>query len=780
MQSLGNKGHISDPIWDSKQSYIIEIVDKSDIQLNEVVGRGTFGAVWKSVWRGDTIAVKQIDKVETTDYNNELAQLSRINHPNIVRLYGTARCNDYLWLIMEYAECGNLFNLLHGDEYWVPYTMSQALSWVYQCARGVAYLHSMQPKPVVHRNLKSPNLLLFNGNTELKICNFGTACEVSQYMENCIGTARWMAPEVFRGTTYNEKCDVYSWGIILWEVLARRLPYDRLERMETILWAVHRNKRPFLLQGCPPVIENLMTICWSPELALRPSMDDVVKILFRSMTNSNFDLLHLPLRPISDFNLDAKQSPGAAHSTQLKHPEDSTSSFSKVMKRDTTEVRALVLFSNKTILTKRTGTYQSLFITDCGHKRYGTPQTMQNIQPSDVQLIQAVGSGAYGVVYRGVWNGNTVAVKQVATIHTKHYDAELAQLSQLIHPNIVRLLATARDNISQWLIMEFAECGSLHHELYASEIPVPYTIIQALSWLYQCARGISYMHFMLPNPVVHRDLKPQNLLLFNDKSLLKICDLGTARYVASTMSNNTGSARWMAPEVFRDNQYNEKCDVYSFGVIVWELMARQLPFTLLDSIYAILWAVNSGERPPRFANCPHNIDNLMTRCWDKDPTVRPSMDTVVGEIENIFDDFYDMYHAPITPPDSGSLAPVPGLSPLPAPANGPTSVPIGAPFISESTWYSTKNVRPNARSNSRSLSTSYSSKTRVRSSSTTRPNSTSSSSCRSNSSSSYRSNSTSYSRSDSRSQSQCGSTYKVISCLSTNISSVMTTSYSSK
>ena len=74
-----------------------------------MVGRGTFGAVWKGVWRGDTIAVKQIDKVETTDYNNELAQLSRINHTNIVRLYGTARCNDYLWLIMEYAECGNLF-----------------------------------------------------------------------------------------------------------------------------------------------------------------------------------------------------------------------------------------------------------------------------------------------------------------------------------------------------------------------------------------------------------------------------------------------------------------------------------------------------------------------------------------------------------------------------------------------------------------------------------------------------------------------------------------------
>ncbi|CAG2164318.1 unnamed protein product [Oppiella nova] len=350
---------------------------------------------------------------------------------------------------MEYAECGNLFNLLHGDEYWVPYTMSQALSWVYQCARGVAYLHSMQPKPVVHRNLKSP---------------------------------KWMAPEVFRGTTYNEKCDVYSWGIILWEVLARRLPYDRLERMETILWAVHRNKRPFLLQGCPSVIENLMTICWSPELALRPSMDDVVKILKRFMSNLNLDLPHLPLRPISEFNLDAKQSPGTAHSPQGKHPVESMSSFDKAM---------------------------------------------QNIQPSDVQLGQVVGRGAYGDVYRGVWNGNTVAVKQVKTINASHYDAELAQLSQLIHPNIVLLLATARDNISQWLIMEFTECGSLHHELYASEIPVPYTMIQALSWLYQCARGVSYMHSMLPNPVVHRDLKPQKTRV---------------RSSAMTRSNSTSSA----------------------------------------------------------------------------------------------------------------------------------------------------------------------------------------------------------------------------------------------
>ncbi|CAG9864545.1 unnamed protein product [Phyllotreta striolata] len=73
----------------------------------------------------------------------------------------------------------------------------------------------MQPKPLIHRNLKGPNLMLINGGVNLKICDFGTAADKNTYMTNNKGSAAWMAPEVFSSSTYTEKCDVFSWGIIL-------------------------------------------------------------------------------------------------------------------------------------------------------------------------------------------------------------------------------------------------------------------------------------------------------------------------------------------------------------------------------------------------------------------------------------------------------------------------------------------------------------------------------------------------------------------------------------
>lgn len=113
--------------------------------------------------------------------------------------------------------------------------------------------------------------------TVLKICDFGTAADKNTYMTNNKGSAAWMAPEVFEGSSYTEKCDVFSWGIILWEVLSGKKPFEEIGSSAfRILWAVHKGNRPPLLEGFRPGINNLMKSCWHSDPSCRPNMAEVV------------------------------------------------------------------------------------------------------------------------------------------------------------------------------------------------------------------------------------------------------------------------------------------------------------------------------------------------------------------------------------------------------------------------------------------------------------------------------------------------------------------------
>ncbi|CAK6446763.1 unnamed protein product [Pipistrellus nathusii] len=281
--SSSSSSSASDMIEAPSQVLNFEEIDYKEIEVEEVVGRGAFGVVCKAKWRAKDVAIKQIEsESERKAFIVELRQLSRVNHPNIVKLYGA--CLNPVCLVMEYAEGGSLYNVLHGAEPLPYYTAAHAMSWCLQCSQGVAYLHSMQPKALIHRDLKPPNLLLVAGGTVLKICDFGTACDIQTHMTNNKGSAAWMAPEVFEGSNYSEKCDVFSWGIILWEVITRRKPFDEIGGPAfRIMWAVHNGTRPPLIKNLPKPIESLMTRCWSKDPSLRPSMEEIVKIMTHLM-----------------------------------------------------------------------------------------------------------------------------------------------------------------------------------------------------------------------------------------------------------------------------------------------------------------------------------------------------------------------------------------------------------------------------------------------------------------------------------------------------------------
>ncbi|KAK3741813.1 hypothetical protein QZH41_010450, partial [Actinostola sp. cb2023] len=301
---------------DSPPNFVEEI-DVNELKVIENVGRGAFGVVYKSLWREKFIvAVKTIEgEAEKQAFLVEVEQLSRVKHESIIKLYGAVITQDPVCLVMEYAEGGSLYNckylilpisyILHilymtglnamllffAVLHWQKlspapiYTVSHVMSWALQCAQGVEYLHGIKPKAIIHRDLKPPNLLLTKCGTAIKICDFGTACDQRTYMTNNKGSAAWMAPEVFEGTNYTEKCDVYSFGIILWEMITRRRPFEDMAGSPAfrIMWAVHGGQRPPLIKNIPKPIENLMTSCWGKDPQRRPSFSQIVVFLSHLM-----------------------------------------------------------------------------------------------------------------------------------------------------------------------------------------------------------------------------------------------------------------------------------------------------------------------------------------------------------------------------------------------------------------------------------------------------------------------------------------------------------------
>ena len=159
-------------------------------------------------------------------------------------------------------------------------------SFARDTALGMNYLHSFQP-PILHRDLKSPNLLI-DSAYGLKISDFGLARVRAHFQTmtgNC-GTTQWMASEVLAAEKYTEKADVFSYGVVVWETVTRQCPYEGLTQIQAALGVLNNNLRPTVPENCPSLFKTLMTLCWISSPEQRPSFEDVLEILNRSIDSS--------------------------------------------------------------------------------------------------------------------------------------------------------------------------------------------------------------------------------------------------------------------------------------------------------------------------------------------------------------------------------------------------------------------------------------------------------------------------------------------------------------
>eukprot|EP00039_Didymoeca_costata_P008720 m.115429 g.115429 ORF g.115429 m.115429 type:complete len:683 (+) comp14203_c0_seq3:185-2233(+) len=282
---------------DQEDVFVFGFIPFEDLEVVREIGSGSFSTVYEVIYHSTTLAAKLLDHRGKTDENqrealkHEVKILSKLDHPNIVKLEGACSMGEKLCLCTEYSEFGSLAKFIHTDH--KPYSLGAVYRWGQDIATAMRFIHH---KGILHRDLKSANVLLFLrpdiGNVidrnddalfsqlTAKICDFGLALEGRGDNEGTAGTFRWMAPEVMAGKPCTVQSDIYAFGMVLYEIGARQIPFSNFKESAAVIFAVAGKKnRPPIPQGFPVLLSGITRSCWSHFPDQRLSMDDIIDIL---------------------------------------------------------------------------------------------------------------------------------------------------------------------------------------------------------------------------------------------------------------------------------------------------------------------------------------------------------------------------------------------------------------------------------------------------------------------------------------------------------------------
>ncbi|MBA0742932.1 hypothetical protein Gogos_005658 [Gossypium gossypioides] len=284
-------------------------IDLAKLDIRHVIAHGTYGIVYRGVYDNQDVAVKVLDWGEDgiataaeaaalrASFRQEVAVWHKLDHPNVTKFIGasmgtsnlkipskdsTSESNNSLpsracCVVVEYLPGGTLKKFLIRNRR-KKLAFKVVIQLALDLSRGLSYLHS---KKIVHRDVKTENMLL-DARRNLKIADFGVARVEAQNpkdMTGETGTLGYMAPEVLDGKPYNRRCDVYSFGICLWEIYCCDMPYADLTFAEVSSAVVRQNLRPEIPRCCPGSLASIMRKCWDAHPDRRPDMDEVVRLL---------------------------------------------------------------------------------------------------------------------------------------------------------------------------------------------------------------------------------------------------------------------------------------------------------------------------------------------------------------------------------------------------------------------------------------------------------------------------------------------------------------------
>ncbi|RLN98872.1 hypothetical protein BBJ28_00008033 [Nothophytophthora sp. Chile5] len=270
----------------------------------------------------------------------------------------------------------------------------------------------------------------------------------------------------------------------------------------------------------------------------------------------------------------------------------------------------------------------------------GAQASVYEVNLREVNLVKRLAFGPLSEVYAAIWRDTKVGVKLLMPREgvvdhleeaVKNFRREIWVMNALQHRNIVKLLGASLTHSCYVLVMEYMPNGSLYEYLRDAANFFPQQLV--VTSAFDLASGMAHVH---ASGVLQRDLKSKNCLL-SENLVVKVADFGLSRFQDKPPGASytwVGTPFWAAPEVIRHEPYDDKADVYSYAIVLWELVERKDPYDHLNAFQVPLQVANDGLRPHDFTKpAPLGLEQLMHQCWDADPEQRPSFADIAHTLE---------------------------------------------------------------------------------------------------------------------------------------------------
>ncbi len=269
-------------------------VAAGDVQTFEVLAKGFASTMFLASHKGKAVVLKAVRfpvvstdkdspeapiqelKIALRNFRREVKALKRLNHPNVCPYFGSCFFRSQPCLVLKYVSGGSLCDFIRigGKGHSLP--LCRLLPLMEEVAEGLRFIHS---NGFMHRDIKSANILVDENTFQCMITDLGFCCSIGDDVSGETGTYRWMAPEVIKHEKYDTSVDVYSYGIVLWEFVVKKVPFEGLTPVQAAYAVACHGTRPHLPQNTPQSLCKLIKKCWADAPISRPTFKDVCCVL---------------------------------------------------------------------------------------------------------------------------------------------------------------------------------------------------------------------------------------------------------------------------------------------------------------------------------------------------------------------------------------------------------------------------------------------------------------------------------------------------------------------